>query len=380
MAAATFRIACIGLGHRLAQIIVLLQRAAPQMAFVAYADPAPAGLPRLQRHGIDPRAHLDPAAMLRSVRPDAVMIGSPNHLHLHHLELALDSDARIFCEKPLVRTEQESFVIAERLAGEATDRVIVGLVLRSLPVIERTLSLVREGGLGTLISFEANEHLHPEHGGFLRRDWRRKRRYAGSYLLDKCCHDIDLLNALVGSRPCRVASFGANRIFTPKHAALGEGGDYRQWPTGWSGSERIFDSDADTYDVQTLMLEYESGVIGSFHSNSHVNPPRRSWLVAGTEASLEVDLRRGRLERFPARDVDPAERQTFGDGDTRNHSGADPAMARDLAAAWLEGRTFPVSARDALTAGLVVMAADRAAATGQVVDLGEVWRRLDASR
>lgn len=76
MAATPFRITCIGFGHRLAQIIVHLRRVAPQMEFVAYADPTPAGLPRLRKHGIDPQAHFDPAAMLRSARPDAVMIGS----------------------------------------------------------------------------------------------------------------------------------------------------------------------------------------------------------------------------------------------------------------------------------------------------------------
>jgi predicted dehydrogenase len=379
MISGTFSVAVIGLGRRIANVALHLQRAAPAFRVVAYADPAPAGLARMQRAGIHPEAHEDAAAMLRAVRPDAVLIGSPNHLHLEHIQLALDAtDVRVFCEKPVVRTEAESFALAELLVRQPPDRLIVGLVLRALPVVKEALALVRAGGVGTVTSLEAHEHLHPEHGGFLRRDWRRYRRFAGSYLLDKCCHDLDLLNAAAGARPRRIASFAATRIFTRAHAGLDDGLRYRQWPTGWQGDERIFDADSDTADLQTLMLEYENGVLGTFHSNSHLNPPRRGWLVAGTEAALDVDLRAARLVLHPARDGMPGENRSFDSGSARDHHGADPAMAQDLAAAWLDARPFPVSAKEALVAGLTVMAADRAAATGAVVDLREIWRRLDA--
>ena len=371
-----FRVVCIGLGQRLAHVLLHLTRAAPAVTCVAYADPEPAGLARLGRHGIEPRRYEQPEVMLREVRPDAVMIGSPNHLHQHHLELALATDARVFCEKPLVRTEAESFEVASWLAQEPRDRVVVGLVLRSLPVVRAALDAIRSGRLGAVVSFEANEHLPPEHGGYLRRDWRRLQRYVGSYLLDKCCHDLDLLNAVAGSRPRRIASFAGNRIFTPAYAHLDDGVRYRQWPTGWGGEDRVFDADADTADVQVLAIAYETGVIGTFHTHTHVVPPRRAWFVAGTEASMEVDLRGGRLDVLPV--VADPETRSFGDGSVANHSGADPAMAADLAATWLEGVPFPVTAREALEAGLTVMAADRAATTGSVVDLDPLWSRLDA--
>jgi predicted dehydrogenase len=375
----SFTIACIGLGRRLAKVVWELTRVAPQMRLLAFADPAPSGLERLQQHGIEPEAHGDAAAMLRAVRPDAVMIGSPNHLHLAHLQLALDSGARIFCEKPVVRTARETFALSARLASEPRDRVIVGLVLRSLPVVKESLALIQRGRLGTVTSFEANEHLHPEHGGFLRRDWRRRRAFAGSYLLDKCCHDLDLLNAVAGARPRRVASFAANRIFTRAHADLDTPPRYRNWPTGWPSGERIFDSDADTADVQTILLEYTNGVIGTFHTNSHVNPPRRAWFIAGMEASMDVDLRGARLQLHPARDGVAGEECRFDSGSVRDHHGADPAMARDLAAAWLENVAFPVTVQDALVAGLTAMAADTAAETGVVSDLAATWAKFDAA-
>jgi predicted dehydrogenase len=384
MSTSDFTIALIGLGYRLTQVARHLKRAAPQVRFAAFHDPSPNGLARLEREGISPAAYDDPAAMLRAVKPDAVMIGSPNHLHLDHVRLALDHAPRVFCEKPLARTEEESFELAALLALQGADRLVAGFVLRSLPVVRETLTLMAEGALGTLTSFEANEHLHPEHGGFLMRDWRRHRRHAGSYLLDKCCHDIDLFNAVAESRPRRIASFAARRIFTPQHRHLedepGIGGSprYRAWPKGWQGGDAVFDSDADTADTQTLIMEYENGVLGTFHTNTHVNPPRRTWFLAGTEAAADVDLRSGRITLSQARDGLAPRTIEAGGGSTRDHYGADPAMARDLAASWLAGSPFPVTARDALIAGLAVMAADRAAQTGTVVDLSPHWQRLDA--
>ena len=385
MSGSEFTVACIGLGHRLAQVALHLTQAAPEVRLAAYFDPAPTGLARLQRHGIDPERHADAGSMLAAVKPDAVMIGSPNHLHLEHIRLALASAARIFCEKPVVRTEDESFALAELLAQLPEDRLIVGLVLRALPVVKEALAQVRSGGLGVVTSFEASEHLHPEHGGFLRRDWRRYRRYAGSYLLDKCCHDLDLLNALADARPRRVASFAANRIFTAGREQSADPTHYRAWRAGWEGGERIFDSDADTADVQTLMLEYENGVIGTFHTNSHVDPPRRAWFVAGTAAAMDVDLRnatlhlrQARLGGSSAEDGGRADLiHRFDSGGPRDHHGADPAMARDLMAAWRDTAPFPVSAREALVAGLTVMAADEAAATGSLVDMTPTWKRFD---
>jgi predicted dehydrogenase len=373
-----FRVAMIGLGHRLTSVALHLRQALPSIEFAGYVDPHPAGLARLQAAAIDPPRYADPFTMLRKLVPDAVMIGSPNHLHLEHIRLALEhTQAHVLCEKPVVRTEYESFALAQALAELPADRLIVGLVLRSLPVVKEALRLIRCNTLGTVTSLDAHEHLHPEHGGFLRRDWRRYRAYAGSYLLDKCCHDIDLMNAVTGSRPLRIASFAGTRIFTSAHGELDDGHRYRRWRTGWEGTDRVFDSDADTADVQAVMMAYENGAVGTFHSNTHLNPARRGWMVAGTTAAMDVDLQAAQLRLLPAFTPDDAALKTFATGSAHDHHGADPAMAQDLVATWIDGAQFPVSVREALVAGLVVMAADRAADTGAIVDLTETWERLD---
>lgn len=53
---------------------------------------------------------------------------------------------------------------------------------------------------------KADELLSPSHGGYIMRNWRRFREQSGPHLLEKCCHDIDILNWIVGSLPSKVAA------------------------------------------------------------------------------------------------------------------------------------------------------------------------------
>ena len=380
------KIAVIGLGQRLSRVLAHLLRAMPEAEPVGWVDPMEAGVAWLrERRGIEPGPRFeDPGAMLRRTRPDLVMIGSPNHLHLEHLRLSLASGARVFCEKPVVRTEDETWALAADLADEPPDRLLVGLVLRSTPLVKRIRDHLAARRLGTLVSMETCEHLHPEHGAFLMRDWRRRREWGGSYLLDKCCHDFDLFNLFAGAPPERVASFAERAIFTPEHAHLGERRypdgtpAYGLAPGGWQGAEATFDADADVADHQVAIVRHGGGVVNAFHSNTHAAFVRRRWFLAGTEAAMEVSLYDGRLEIRDAVGGEP-EIETVALGRASEHYGADPAMAEDLAATLRGERAFPVDVRDAMIAGLSVMAIDRAAREGSLVDCRPLWDRLDAA-
>src|SRR5690606_19231350 len=117
-------------------------------------------------------AYDDVETMLAETKPDLLMVGSPNHLHLDHISAGLAAGARVFSEKPVVRSEEETWALARLLREHGQTSVLVGLVLRSAPLVAAVSRILGEK-LGPLVSFEGNEHLHPEHGGFLMRDWRR---------------------------------------------------------------------------------------------------------------------------------------------------------------------------------------------------------------
>lgn len=381
-----WRFAVVGLGQRIAAVLRAIGQAGAPFEVIGYADPQPVGLPLMREWGIGcGKAFASVDALLAAGPYDLVLIGSPNHLHLTHLEAAVASRAPVFIEKPIVRTEAESLAVARLLARKDLPPVYVGLVLRSAPLVREVLALIDGGAIGRVVSIDATEHLPPEHGAYLARNWRRAKEWGGSFLLDKVCHDFDVFQRIAGARAARVASFGGRSVFTddarPDALRYNDGEPaYNSRDAGWQGADDAFASGMDVADHQVAVVEYANGVRLSFHSNSHAALIERRWYIAGTEGTLIADVARNTLMWRRALDKAKPQRRKFESDPGDGHNGADIAMAHDLIAA-LQGRAaFPVRPGDAVDAGLTVMAIDRAMEEGRVVDLGETWRALGALR
>jgi len=382
----TRRIAVIGLGQRIASVLAAMREVGWDLRVDGYVDPDPVGGPILQAAGILPgRAFETPRALLADGPYDLVMIGSPNHLHLSHLTEALGAGYPVFAEKPIVRTEAESVTLAKALAGTSVPPLFIGLVMRSMPIVKEVIARADSGELGPLISMDATEHLPPEHGAYLARNWRRRAEWGGSFMLDKVCHDFDIFGRLAGARPARVASFGGRRIFTPERAGAPRAYEdstpaYGLTNPGWRGANDAFQSDMDLADHQTALVDYDNGFRLSFHSNSNVALAERRWYLAGAEGTLIADLVRNRLMIRRTLHRGKPERIDYGGLTADAHNGADQAMALDLAAT-LDGLApFPVTPWDSLVAGLTVMAIDRAMETREVIDCAPIWAAYDAAR
>ncbi|MCC7265735.1 MAG: Gfo/Idh/MocA family oxidoreductase [Caulobacteraceae bacterium] len=382
----TYRIGVIGVGQRIAHVLAAMREVGWSLRVAAHCDPAPVGASILAAAGIDAGRPVESAEALIAAGPfDLLMIGTPNHLHFEHLNLALAAGWPVFAEKPIVRTEEETFALARALSGAEPPRLYIGLVMRSMKIVREVIARVDSGDLGEIVSIDATEHLPPEHGGYLARNWRRRREWGGSYLLDKVCHDFDIFGRIAGARAAKVASFGGRRIFTPERAArprvYDDGSEaYVNRDAGWMGANDAFQSDMDVTDHQNAIVEYDNQVRLSFHANSHVSLAERRWYVAGTEGTLIADLVRNKLMVRRALDRRKPERIEFGDLTDDRHNGADQAMARDLLAT-LEGEApFPVTPFDSMEAGLTVMALDRAMAEGVMLDCSPMWARYDEAR
>ncbi|HZL00202.1 MAG TPA: Gfo/Idh/MocA family oxidoreductase [Caulobacteraceae bacterium] len=379
----TWRIGVIGLGQRIAHVLAAMKEVGWDLVVAAHVDPAPVGAPILAVAAIDAgRAFDTPGALLAAGPFDLIMIGSPNHLHLEHLEATFTAGWPIFAEKPIVRTVEETLRLARILARTAAPPLHIGLVMRSMPIVREVIARIDRGELGAVVSMDATEHLHPEHGGYLARNWRRRMEWGGSYLLDKVCHDFDIFGRIAGSRAARVASFGGRSIFRADRGDAARTYDdgspaYALRDAGWAGANDAFQSDMDVADHQTATVHYAGGMALAFHSNSHVALQERRWYVAGTKATLIADLVRNRLMIRGSMSRGKPERMEFGNLTDDNHNGADQAMALDLLAA-LEGRApFPVTAEESMEAGLTVMAIDRAMDDGMVIDCAPMWADYD---
>ncbi|RCW24914.1 putative dehydrogenase [Ciceribacter lividus] len=378
------KVAVIGLGFRLGYLGRIFNEIDPDFEIVGYVDPAPAGLQTLEERGISPgRSYPSPEALIAGEKFDLLMIGSPNHLHLEHIRIGLEAGLTVFTEKPIVVSIEESYALASLLAKYGHDRLLVGLVLRYSPLYRDLRKAQADGRLGEVVSIEASEHIEPYHGAFFMRDWRRYGRYAGGFMLEKCCHDLDLYNGVVGARPRFVASFGGRKSFVPSNAPEAAGANdlevYHRKPSGWMGSDRVFDSDADIIDYQTAIVEYENGASMTFHTNLNVPDQFRRFCVIGSKGMAEGDFVRGYMNVHDARTNERTVANTYtAPSEESQHYGADEQMAADVLAFVNEGRPQPVSAIDALEAGILALAMDEARLGRKVVDLAPVWTQFDA--
>lgn len=378
------KVAIIGLGFRLGYLGQVLSQMDPDFEIVGYVDPAPAGMDRLREAGVSPgRAYDTPEALIAAETFDLLMIGSPNHLHLEHIRIGLEAGLTVFTEKPIVISIEESFALAALLHRYGHDRLLVGLVLRYSPLYRDLREAQATGLLGDVASIEASEHIAPYHGAFFMRDWRRYSNYAGGFMLEKCCHDLDLYNGVIGSRPRFVASFGGRKSFVPGNAPQQAGVNdlevYHRKPSGWMGADKVFDSDGDIIDYQTAIVEYESGASMTFHTNLNVPDEFRRFCVIGSKGMAEGDFVRGFLDVHDAHSSEKRISNTYSaPSATSHHYGADEQMAADVLAHIQTGAALPVSALDAIEAGILALAMDEARTGRKVVDLAPVWERYDA--
>ncbi|UTW54758.1 Gfo/Idh/MocA family protein [Kordiimonas sp. SCSIO 12610] len=136
---------------------------------------------------------------------DAIVIVSPNFLHVNQLEKALrQSDANILCEKPLF-TDISDHSRIKQLNKRYKDRVWVAMEYRYMPPIEALINQSLDV-TGHIELLSIREHRFP----FLEKvgDWNRFNKNTGGTFVEKCCHFFDLMRLILRAEPIRVAASG----------------------------------------------------------------------------------------------------------------------------------------------------------------------------
>ena len=377
------KIGVVGLGNRIAKVYHELSHINNEVTLVAYVDPSPVGKNYLEKHELFPlKEYHCLEQMLKNESLDLLMIGSPNHLHLEHIKIGLKSGIRIFAEKPIVINESQSYELAGLLNEFGKDQILVGLVLRYSQHARSSRDLIKKNVLGNIISIEASEHIMPWHGGFFMRNWRRKEEFSGGFMLEKCCHDIDFYNMIVGCRPVKVASFGGRHSFIPENQTSDNLEEYLKYNiNGWEAREKVFDSDADIVDHQVAIIEYENGATLAFHTNMLVPDEFRRFAVIGTKGMMEGDFVRGYLKAHDQdKNIVLDENYVSANGFKNDHYGADSLMLKDINEYInnSDKTNLPVGVKDCLEAGIIAMKIDESRKSGKIIDLKKCWKKLDS--
>ena len=169
---------------------------------------------------------------------DAVFVSTPNFTHVPLALETLRAGKHLFLEKPCGITRQECEQLAQ--AAASSDRIVmIGHEFRYSPFFLKIKELVDAGEIGTPRMVWCREFRGP----FQKKsqDWIQDDRRSGGCLVDKNCHQFDLMNWWVGSRPSRVAAFGGCAV------------------------NRVIEGPHQVHDHVTMSFEYENGARGTHH-------------------------------------------------------------------------------------------------------------------
>ncbi len=143
----------------------------------------------------------DLAAMLAHEPLDALVIVSPNHLHIPQLkEIAATRPLPVLCEKPLYTAPADTAVIP-RFEATYPAPIWVAMEYRYMPPIAAFIEEARAatGGIAMLTIREHRFPFLPKIG-----NWNRFNAYSGGTLVEKCCHFFDLMRLILDDEPVRV--------------------------------------------------------------------------------------------------------------------------------------------------------------------------------
>ncbi len=393
----------VGAGAR-GQVYAEYARQHPEeLRIVAVAEP------RQDRRELACRAHgVGPERSFSSWEPllekppmaDAALICTLDGLHTAPALAALEKGYHVLLEKPMSNSEAECRAIAA--AAERGGRVLcVCHVLRYTPFYATLKRLVDEGAVGEVAALAQIENVgywHHAHS-FVRGNWRSGA--VSPMILQKSCHDMDILLWLVGRRCERVASFGSLRHFDAAHAPKGAPArcldgcpasgscpyyapriyltENVGWPTDMlttdlsrEGREKalregpygrcVYRCDNDVVDRQVVNLEFEGGAVASFAMTAFTTDMARQLKITGTGGQITADMNTGRISLHRFGQAEPQVIPVEAPPETNNygHGGGDYYLMRDFVRAVRQGGAQTLSSAQASLQGhLICFAAER---------------------
>ena len=362
----------------------------------------------------------DPMELIRTVpEADALIVASMDRDHYAQAMAGLERGWDLLLEKPISPDPLECLRIC-RKAEEMQCSVTVCHVLRYSPFFIRLKEILDSGSLGKIVAIEHTENVgnfHIAHS-FVRGNWRNSET-SSPIIMQKSCHDLDILLWLTGKKALRLSSTGSLSYFKTENAPAGSTErcldcpvaescrfDARKaylptigsWPTSVLTQDQseegvlralrdgrygrcVYRCDNNVCDHQSTLIEFEDGVTAAFTLSGMTNLMRRTIHVMCEDGELWGDDSRGeiRISRFRSNNVEGYREEIVNIGTiSGDHGGGDEGLMNDFAAG-LRRRAADgsrSSIQKSIESHLMACAAEEARLSGQTVDLGEFERRL----
>ena len=353
---------------------------------------------------------------------DAAIVSTMDRDHFAPAMAAIEVGYNLLLEKPVAPTLEECRAI-EKAATEKGVYVLVCHVLRYNKFFRALKKLIDDGRIGKIINIDHAEcvgDMHYSHS-YVRGKWHNAEESA-FMLLAKSCHDIDIIQWLIGKECKRAQSFGALTYFKRENAPEGstdrcydgcpyidtcpysaktiyvERKDLGNWLRSsvtrcheMTDDETVIEALANTQygkcvfkcdnnnvvDHQTVNMEFEDDVTATF-TMSAFNLGGRRIRIMGTKGTLEADawdkeitlenLLTQTKEKINVNDM------VLGDSILSGHGGGDSGIMNSLydllcgEVSYDELSNISISVKNHTT----VFAAEKSRLEGRVVELSEM--------
>lgn len=351
---------------------------------------------------------------------DAVILATMDKDHFGHAMAALDCGYDILLEKPISPDPKECMLIGQK-AKELDRKIIVCHVLRYTNFFSKLKEIVDSGELGRIVAIQHSENVgnfHIAHS-FVRGNWRRSDE-TSPIIMQKSCHDMDILTWLVGSEAKRIASFGSLRHFKEENAPEGSAdrclecrADQCQyhavraympvrgsWPATLLGPDQseegimkaletspygrcVYRCDNDVCDHQVTIIEFKNGVNVSFTLSGFTNRMCREIKIMCEYGEINAcdDGDQIEITRFNSNQVEQVNKTLIRTAQVDGfHGGGDSMLMEDFISNLEGGNAESKTTIDrSIESHVMAYAAELSRVTGKVIDLDVLKAELMAN-
>lgn len=193
-------------------------------ALIAACDTNPGRLDHVAQRAIQagakpPKPFLaaDFDKMLRELKPDAVIVTTPDAFHDDYVVRALDAGCDVITEKPMTTTAAKAQRILDAVKRSGR-HIRVTFNYRYSPFRSQVKELLMAGEIGDVLSVDFQWLLNTVHGADYFRRWHSNKAISGGLMVHKATHHFDLVNWWLSDLPVSVAATGKRAFYTPEMA------------------------------------------------------------------------------------------------------------------------------------------------------------------
>lgn len=311
---------------------------------------------------------------------DLAVVATMDRMHFAPTMELISKKYDLLLEKPAAPTPEECVKIAKH-AKEMGVKILVCHVLRYCAFFGKLKEMVDSGAVGKIMSIHHSESVgnrHQSHS-FVRGNWGNEEE-SSCMILQKCCHDMDVLQWLIGKKCKQVHSFGSLSYFTPENAPEGapercidgcphgetcyynamklyvedetndwfrEAATQLKKPSNEQVKEAlrtnqygkcVYKCNNNVVDHQVVNLEFEDGTVVSFNMCAF-NECGRFIRIMGTDGEIYGEMDKSKIDYFDfkTREHTVIDTDKIGGSITEGHGGGDTGIVNVLYQYMTEG-------------------------------------------